>query len=69
MDAQKMRELGKLVIEKTEGQGFCLLVFPFHTGGMSNYITNANREDMIRALIETAEKLMDGKDFPTPEGN
>ena len=68
MDAQKMRELGKLVIEKTEGQGFCLLVFPFHTGGMSNYITNANREDMIRALIETAEKLMDGKDFPTPEG-
>lgn len=69
MDAQKMRELGKLVAEKTKGQGFCLLVFPFHEGGISNYITNANREDMIKALFETAERLMDGKDFPTPEGN
>jgi hypothetical protein len=69
MDAEKIRQLGKQIADQTKGQGFCLLVFPFHTGGMSNYITNANRHDMIKALFETAEKLMDGEDFPTPESN
>lgn len=33
--------------------GFCLLVFPFNGApGLMNYISNAEREDMLKALRE-----------------
>lgn len=32
--------------------GFALLVFPFHAVGRCNYISNANREDMLLAMKE-----------------
>lgn len=49
--------------------GFTILVFPFNEPGVSNYISNANREDMIKALRETADRLEQKQDFKTPENN
>jgi len=45
-------------------KGFCLLVFDFHAPGISNYISNANRKDMIMALRETADRLENNEDIP-----
>jgi hypothetical protein len=42
--------------------GFCLLVFGFNAPGISNYVSNAKREDMIKALRETVERLEAGED-------
>ena len=38
--------------ELPERMGFALLVFDFGEGGFMNYISNSNREDMIKALEE-----------------
>jgi len=32
--------------------GFCLFMFQFGEGGFTNYISNANREDMLATLKE-----------------
>lgn len=37
--------------------GFALLVFDFNDVGLMNYISNAERENMIKALRECAFKL------------
>ena len=52
-----------------EDFGFTLLVFKFNNPGESNYISNANRQDMIKALRETADRLEKQEDYPTPEDN
>ena len=44
--------------------GFALLTFEFHAPGVSNYISNAQREDMIKALRETADRLEKKQDIP-----
>lgn len=49
-----------------KGIGFALLVFEFHKPGISNYISNAQRADMITALRETADRLEKRQDFQTP---
>lgn len=49
--------------------GFAILVFPFQYPGIANYISNANREDMIIALRECADRLENKEDFKTPENN
>jgi len=36
---------------------FMLVVFGFDAPGISNYVSNANREDMIKAMRETADRL------------
>ncbi len=64
-----MRQLGKMIQKKVKGLGFALIVFPFYDAGMSNYISNAEREDMIKALRETADRLESKQDFITPESN
>lgn len=35
--------------------GFILLAFPFGTGGRMNYVSNADRPDVVRALYEFIE--------------
>lgn len=42
--------------------GFCLLVFGFNAPGISNYVSNAERADMIKALEETAMRLKNRED-------
>lgn len=46
--------------------GFALLVFPLGGPGISNYVSNGTREDMIKALRETADRLEKNQDFKTP---
>jgi hypothetical protein len=42
--------------------GFCLLVFGFNAPGIANYVSNANRKDMIKAMKETIKRLEDNED-------
>lgn len=66
---QQMRDIASLIKKKLNGLGFALLVFEFHKPGMTNYISNAQREDMIKALEETLLRWKNNKDFKTPETN
>lgn len=40
-----------------KGFGFVLLVFPFGESGIANYISNANRKDIITMLREAADRF------------
>lgn len=62
-----MRDLADMVKDEIPGIGFALLVFDFNEVGMSNYISNARREDMIEALRSTLKRWEAGHTFPTPE--
>ena len=64
---QKMGEAVKKMLPKEFG--FTILVFPFGNPGVSNYISNANRKDMIKSLREAADRLEKKQDFETPENN
>lgn len=35
-----------------KGWGFVVLAFPFGAGGRMNYVANAQREDVVRAMYE-----------------
>lgn len=70
MSAKAMNKMAKKVEKMLPKDfGFTLLVFPFSRPGTSNYISNASREDMIKSLRETADRLEKKQDFPTPEDN
>lgn len=62
-----LAEMIKAVLPK--GWGFALVVFPFERPGISNYISNAQRDTMIEALHETVKRLESKQDFKTPEEN
>jgi len=48
---RQSREVGEGIAKALPpGVGFTLILFTFGTGGWINYISNAQREDMIRAL-------------------
>lgn len=49
--------------------GFTILVFPYFNKGVANYISSAQREDMIKHLRDTANRLEQCQDFETPENN
>ena len=66
---EKMRELANMISKEIPGLGFCLLVYPFHEKGMSNYISNSRREDMIAFLQETLDRFKAQRDFQTPNSN
>lgn len=53
----KMEAMGQLLKKEFEGFGFCLLVFDFGEGGNMNYMSNANREDMVTAMKECIAAL------------
>ena len=42
--------------------GFALIVFPFGNPGISNYVADAERNDMIKLLRETADRLERNQD-------
>ena len=44
--------------------GFMLMVFEFGKPGVANYVSNADREDMIKALREKADALEAGEVIP-----
>lgn len=68
VDGQAMRDVAdKIKISLPDGVGFALLVYEHNAVGMSNYISNSQRPDMIKALRECADRLEKGQSFPTPE--
>lgn len=70
VDGQKMRDLAQGLKKELPGWGFALIVFKFDDAcGMSNYISNARREDMISALEVQLQSLKRGMDFQTPNNN
>ncbi len=42
------------------GLGFALLVFDLGEGGNLAYVSNARREDMVRAMLEFCQKALGG---------
>lgn len=64
-----MRTIANKLKKEIPGLGFALLIFEVNKPGMSNYISNCEREDMIKALEETVARLKGKTDFPTPETN
>ena len=49
--------------------GCTILVFPYNNAGVANYVSTANREDMIKHLRDTADRLEQRNDFETLENN
>ena len=64
-----VRELGAninaAIREFFPGSKFALLVFPANNPDAINYIANANRAVLARALKKTAKKLNSAEDTPT----
>jgi hypothetical protein len=48
--------------------GFFLCVFKFNEAGAADYISNGQREDMIKALKETVERLEKNEVIPVTIG-
>ena len=70
IDAQQMRDLGDYLAKKYPGLGFALITFDFgDIETPANYISNAQREDMIKALEEVLDRWKKGMTFPTPTNN
>jgi len=65
-----LNALGDLISKEAfPGLGFALIVFEFHKPGISNYISNAERADMIKALRETADRLSGAQDIGPDQQN
>lgn len=65
-----MQKMAEAVIKMLPKDFGCtILVFPYHKANVANYISTANREDMIKHLRDTADKLEQRQDFETPENN
>lgn len=62
-----MRDLAQMVEQEIPGIGFALFVFDFGAPGITNYVSNAVREDMILSMRETLKRFESGSTFPTPE--
>jgi len=72
---KNLKVLGQTLEEELMGMcdkrvGFALLVFPFNdvpeAGG--DYISNAQRSDMIKVLRNTADRLEQKQDIGMPKG-
>lgn len=50
---EKMNSVANFLSPIFDKLGFALFVFEFNKSGISNYISNADRETMIKALEET----------------
>ncbi|MEJ7647393.1 MAG: hypothetical protein WKF87_22560 [Chryseolinea sp.] len=71
VDEQHMLRAGRLLEDEMPGLGWILLTYTFGDADKSlgNYISNGSREDCIKYLRETADKLEAGTTFATPNNN
>jgi len=65
---QELRRQAIFITRDFPGLGFALIVFEHYKPGISNYISNSNREDMVKALRETADRLEKNQDIPAIQG-
>lgn len=54
---QEMTALSRTIADMVKPYGFALLIFDFGDSGRMNYMSNANRTDMIKALKELIRNL------------
>jgi len=72
---ENLRKLAKaiddtLTEDYNQRMGFFIVVAPFEEGeGISDYIGNASREESIRWMRETADRLERNQTIPATEGN
>ena len=52
-----------------KGYGFALIVFDFNNTADADYVSNANRGDMIEVLRETANRLEKRQDIQPEQNN
>lgn len=64
-----MRQLADSLKDALPGKGFALFVFEFDKPHLAHYISNAQRDTMLKALKETYHRLSKGQDISTPENN
>ncbi len=43
--------------------GFALIIFPFNQPGYAGYVSNGQRQDVIKALRKAADKLEAGQEI------
>lgn len=68
--AAKMRKFAKFIHTRLpDGWGLALVVFPYGKMGIGNYISTAQRTEMIQGLRELADRLEKNQDYKTPEEN
>lgn len=60
----KLKESANILSDKFDELGFALIVFDFYKPGIGNYISNAQRKDMIVALRELVDRLEKRQDIP-----
>jgi len=64
------RALNELITDIYGKQmGFALIIFEFYKPGIGDFISNAEREDMIKALRECAERLEKKQFIPSTIGS
>jgi hypothetical protein len=63
-----MRGVGEGLSEMFPKMGFCLMIFEFNTEGQMNYISNADRRDVVKAMEEFIEKTKDSWNRDRDEG-
>lgn len=51
-----------------ERMGILLLVFEFNKAGMTDYISNAQRDTMIESMKETIKRFENNEVFPAVQG-
>lgn len=65
---QDLQAIGRTVDRQLPyGWGFIVLAFPFGAGGRMNYVSNAERADVVRALYEFIEATKQGWAEHEPE--
>lgn len=70
IDGRRMAEVAQIIQHQIPGLGFTLLTYEFgEEKTAANYVSNSNREDTVRFLRETADRLDNGKDYPIPNNN
>ena len=60
-------QASQLKNELPKGYGFALLIFDFGPDGFMSWMSNAEREDMVRAMKEFIA-LAEGRRMPMPKG-
>lgn len=66
---ERMRDVANKLANDIPGLGFALFVYEKNKPGITNYVSNSRREDMILALRETLKRFENKEDFQTPNSN
>lgn len=54
---KKLKDIANMIKAELPGVMFSLMVFEVGTGEFGNYVTNANREEMVTAMEKLLEKI------------